>query len=1477
MQSAIDEVIKKLVEHGEALDDARKLAENSLKIAEARNLKDKEAILYATRLVTGNKELSRSFTDVRKTIQETTKLYKDGNSTLDQMNSALEDSRRQIQNTTSSQRRAQLMAEKQELENLVLRANASKQFSESMGKLVGSTGATIANALKTNLQQALASNDGLASGAQLMKSSLDIANSAGQSVADGFSRLGAATAGARGSIGMLGIASSIAGAAIGGLGKTITELGKTGIDFLLAETQSTIAGFKTMSAAGAVYAGGMMEMTKTALDAHMSLDQLSKATSAHRESLSKAGIGMGEGSKRLAKAMYAGGEDMRRGLFALGYSMEEQAGVMADTMAIMAGPSGKLKASNEEVAIQAEAYAKNLKLISTLTGEDAKAKQDKIRQENDTLFMQQYMDSMDEEQRAAFNALQLTMNENDRRALTEKLKYGQIISKDLAIAGSASPALEKKWNEQKALADSGLRDVGQATRAGLEAQAKSFKQSHKETMAQTGLSVANSEGAVSASSVLAKNNSYAGKISSEGIEKAVAAAYEADRAAKAKEKNADGTDKKDKDGNSIYADKTGAPALMEAGQDFLIAKQKLAAENLDLFAVALTTTTGLLTAAMTELRKLTTPGDKAGKSKLGEIFGSDEMKTLGLTIGSVLAGSLAWKGITAAWGAIFSKRGAALAGPAANAGRIAGASRAGNALGGVAAGAEKLGGGLGKGLSNFLAGLASGLKELGSPGVLKGVGTLIGLGAAMWVSAKGLQEFASVSWESMGKGFVTLGGLSLIAKSLSGSTADMIKGAAGIAALGAATWVASWGIKPFQEINWETIGKGAVGIASLATVGAVAGGFAGPMLLGAAGIAALGAATWVAAWGFKPFQELDWSTIGKGLTALGGIGVLGAIAGTAAPLLLLGAAGLGAMGLAAMAIGSGLKLISDGVAAMSDGGPLLTVGKALAKFYEDTPFTKLAFVSGKMSDIGAGLTPLAAGIKMLVGVTSEPLMTLGAALGNFLKVVPAKLLDESAEPVAKFGKAVSVFTKDAGLGFEKFNKELDILSKIDATKLTSVAKAIAELQKNFPKVDEGWWSKVVGGGSVGGSVGGGGGAGSGQAPAQTSSTPPVKVEPTTPATPFKGDQKEFHSKMYETLLKSATKAGVANPEAVARLGAAQSSLETGYGKHTAGSQNYFGIKAKAGDPGSGGVDTQEFVNGKMVTMKQKFRKYNSMEESADDYIKFLQENKRYKGVLAAKTGEEAIAAQGKTGYATDPNYVSKLTAIDAKRDAALASTAKVTTEATAAIAKAQESSKVATDLTKTYAEKSQAEQDEMKMGRGRKGPAAGPTTVDAANKAETDSLANRYGKSVTVDTYAARKNEEIRRQYNATIDRDMGNMGNNTVSGDFGTIIRNGIMSRLSRSVSSMEDTRGQQMGNQNGFFDAAARNGGRMPVQLGGEMGPDGKRGKDPLSSGFGKISEIMSRVADLQELSVTHQASLVGLTDDYGSKATQYYRQVG
>lgn len=142
-----------------------------------------------------------------------------------------------------------------------------------------------------------------------------------------------------------------------------------------------------------------------------------------------------------------------------------------------------------------------------------------------------------------------------------------------------------------------------------------------------------------------------------------------------------------------------------------------------------------------------------------------------------------------------------------------------------------------------------------------------------------------------------------------------------------------------------------------------------------------------------------------------------------------------------------------------------------------------------------------------------------------------------------------------------------------------------------------------------------------------------------------GTQKEFYDSMYNTLLAEARAQGVPNPDVIAKLGAAQASLETGYGKRQVGN-NYFGIKAQG--RGGVGAQTQEFIGGKMVTVNDRFRGYGSAQESAADYIRFLKENPRYAGVLGAGNLGEAIAAQGRSGYATDPQYAAKLANISGR-------------------------------------------------------------------------------------------------------------------------------------------------------------------------------------------------------------------------------------
>jgi len=115
----------------------------------------------------------------------------------------------------------------------------------------------------------------------------------------------------------------------------------------------------------------------------------------------------------------------------------------------------------------------------------------------------------------------------------------------------------------------------------------------------------------------------------------------------------------------------------------------------------------------------------------------------------------------------------------------------------------------------------------------------------------------------------------------------------------------------------------------------------------------------------------------------------------------------------------------------------------------------------------------------------------------------------------------------------------------------------------------------------------------------------------------------------------------------------QAALESGWGKHEiraadgAPSHNLFGIKAGRGWTGNTvSVTTTEYVNGQPRKQVEKFRVYGSYAEGFSDYARLIAGNPRY--AAAVKPGNDAAGfANGlaRGGYATDPDYATKLTRV----------------------------------------------------------------------------------------------------------------------------------------------------------------------------------------------------------------------------------------
>lgn len=110
---------------------------------------------------------------------------------------------------------------------------------------------------------------------------------------------------------------------------------------------------------------------------------------------------------------------------------------------------------------------------------------------------------------------------------------------------------------------------------------------------------------------------------------------------------------------------------------------------------------------------------------------------------------------------------------------------------------------------------------------------------------------------------------------------------------------------------------------------------------------------------------------------------------------------------------------------------------------------------------------------------------------------------------------------------------------------------------------------------------------------------------------------------------------------------AQLRLETGAsGASTIGAYNYGNIKAGKGYAGNTkSKDVSEYINGLRYTELAQFRSYSTPEEAASDYAAMI--SRKFPGAVGAQNATDYARGLQAGGYATDPNYVGKISNIAA--------------------------------------------------------------------------------------------------------------------------------------------------------------------------------------------------------------------------------------
>ncbi|OYU43786.1 MAG: flagellar assembly peptidoglycan hydrolase FlgJ [Burkholderiales bacterium PBB4] len=112
----------------------------------------------------------------------------------------------------------------------------------------------------------------------------------------------------------------------------------------------------------------------------------------------------------------------------------------------------------------------------------------------------------------------------------------------------------------------------------------------------------------------------------------------------------------------------------------------------------------------------------------------------------------------------------------------------------------------------------------------------------------------------------------------------------------------------------------------------------------------------------------------------------------------------------------------------------------------------------------------------------------------------------------------------------------------------------------------------------------------------------------------------------------------------------QAGHETGWGKREiksadgTNSFNLFGIKAGGSWKGKvAEVTTTEYVDGVAKKQVAKFRAYDSYADAFKDYARLMSDSPRYAKAMQATSSPQAFASGlQRAGYATDPEYASKL-------------------------------------------------------------------------------------------------------------------------------------------------------------------------------------------------------------------------------------------
>jgi len=421
-------------------------------------------------LLQRSKEAAKEFNSLKNGIRFTTKqqlAFRDASSDaagkLSEVNHVLAQYRNGLIPLSKEQKKA-LEAERARLAKLDEGTAANEKFKSGVIALRQNLEQFGTQMIQGNAQvvQAIQSGaSGFTIAAQSMIASIQLQNTAVQTMTGLATQAGGALMNFGGIIGKVAGAGIILGAQYMGLQSALKAQAKQlQIQTLMAGGEQILKAYQDMTAAGASYVGGLQQVQNALKGSDYTLQDFSAMVKANSETLAKANMSVGDAALmfgRVGAIFDRDGKKMRKELLALGFSYTEQGALMADVMANMRRQDPTAQMTANDVAQRTREYAVHLATISDLTGKNARQLMEEGRKKTAQLAFQNFLETFtDPKIRAQVEeAVAGIADPILRQNVMERLTFGGVLNKTGAVIEAVNPAFETLSAELAAAAHAG--------------------------------------------------------------------------------------------------------------------------------------------------------------------------------------------------------------------------------------------------------------------------------------------------------------------------------------------------------------------------------------------------------------------------------------------------------------------------------------------------------------------------------------------------------------------------------------------------------------------------------------------------------------------------------------------------------------------------------------------------------------------------------------------------------------------------------------------------------------------------------------------------------------------------------------------------------------------------------------------------------------------------------------------------------------